>query len=85
MRSLTMSRRTRFLAAGAVVLAVGVGGGGLASAASSASAPAHGSCKGLHLTPVYGVKLPKVIAIQTPVLAHGKPVVCGPGGITTGR
>jgi hypothetical protein len=85
-RSFTRSRRTRFLAASAVVVTIGIGGGGLAYAASSGSTPsASRECSGLSLTPVPGVKAPKITKTETPLLIQAKPIVCGSRGTTSAR
>jgi hypothetical protein len=57
--SIIMSRRTKFLATGAMVFAVGLDGGGLAYAASSGSA--------LSLTPVRGVPARVIEAKPVPL------------------
>jgi hypothetical protein len=69
-RSFTMSRRTRFLAAGAVMATVAIGGGGLAYAASSGGAPT--------LTAAHGVHAVKFTPAK-PVRANRAPVVVRSG------
>jgi hypothetical protein len=67
----TMSRRTKFLATGAMVFAFGVGGGGLAYAASSSTAPT--------LTPVHGVHALKLVPAKL-VPLNQAPKVVGSAG-----
>jgi hypothetical protein len=77
----------RFVAAAAVVVTIGLGSGAGAYAASGSApalTPASRHCSGLTLTPVPGVKAPKVTAIEKPVPAHARAVACDTG-ITSGR
>jgi hypothetical protein len=86
-RSLTMSRRTKFLTTGAIVFAIGMGGGGLAYAASSGTTATFAQvhivkstrvhvCPSITLKEVRGVKAPKVAKTETPIPVKAKPVVC---------
>lgn len=95
MRSLRSSRRVTFLAAGAVVVAVGLGSGVWAYAASSTSGPTLITTRGaptvvkstgstgsrLCLVPVPGVKAPKYTT-EKPVPVKAKLVVVRSGCTT---